>query len=243
MAAWKGHAPDFFPAAWQFWSNDLFLSSGLGVLNFIMINLKVVVFGFLVSFLGCRGLLAQTFLNVGADSQSGQLDGVRYESCGVSYFLDENRVYLCYRQREEGDLVVGEQVWGVDAPVTKTYPDGALVARMVLAIEDDGKKARYLEFPKEAFRTVTYPHTGNKRAGDTTALAIVLTSEKVLTVFLTGGDGAGSYRLNWEVNVKENKVRMILQESEINIVGKVGPWLELKEIEQPKIKVDRRAKR
>ena len=208
-----------------------------------MINLKVVIFGFLFSFLGCLGLSAQTFLNVGADSQSGRLDGVRYESCGVSYFLDESRVYLCYRQREEGDLIVGERVWGADEPVTPTYPKGELVARMVLGLESYGKKTRYLEFPKEAFRTVTGPNIGKSGAGGRTALAIVLTSEKVLTVYLTGGDGAGSYRLNWEVDVKENKVRLIAQENEINIVGKVGPWLDLKEIEQPKVEVDPQAEK
>ena len=175
-------------------------------------------------------------MNVGAVSKFGSLDGVRFESCAVSPFLDDQRIYVCYRTRMDQDLLVGERVLGVDDPVTATYPDRDLVSRVVLALEThfDDSKTQFFEFPQEAYRILTHPHLGSGYSGRRTNLAIALMGDR-LVVFMSGGDGAGSYRINWEINVKERKVRRIVQAAEMNAVGETGQWLDLKEILEPSI--------
>jgi len=174
-------------------------------------------------------------MSVGAEPQFGTLDGVEYESCAVSPFLNDQRIYLCYRKRVDGDLVVGERVLGADMPVEDTYPE-RVVSRIVLAMEShfDRSETLYFEFPKEAYRDLTHPHLGPIFASDRTHLAIVLQAGN-LTVFMSGGDGAGSYRVNWIINAKDLKVRRLDSVGEGDDVSRTGPWLELKPIPTPKV--------
>ena len=185
-------------------------------------------------FLGCFAS-AEPLLSVGAEPQFGTLDGVDFESCAVSPFLSDQRIYLCFRKRIDGDLVVGERVLGADEPVNETDPEH-VISRVVLALENhfDSSKTLYYEFPKEAYRDLTFPHLGPVFSSDRTHLAIVLQAE-TLTVYMSGGDGAGSYRVNWIIDAKNLKVRRLDSVGEGDEVSRTGPWLELKHIPTPKV--------
>jgi hypothetical protein len=187
-------------------------------------------------FLGCFAS-AQPLLSVGAKPQFGTLDGVDYESCAVSPFLSDQRIYLCYRKRVDGDLVVGERVLGADMPVNETYPE-RVISRVVLALENhfDDSKTLYYEFPKEAYRDLTYPNLGPIYSSGRTHLAIVLQAGN-LTVYMSGSDGAGSYRVNWIISAKDFKVRRLDSVGEGDEVDRKGPWLDLKKIPEPHVAV------
>ena len=177
----------------------------------------------------------QPLVSVGAVSKRGLLDGAEFDSCAVSPFLNDYRIYLCYRKRIDGDLVIGERVLGSDEPVNEKDPE-RVISRMVFAMEDsfDQSKTLFFEFPKEAFRDLTFPHLGPVFDGGRTHLAIVLQSE-ILTVFMSGGDGAGSYKVNWIIDAKECRMRRLESVGEGDEVTKTGPWLDLKKIPTAKV--------
>lgn len=179
---------------------------------------------------------AQPLMSVGAEPKLGTLDGVEFESCAVTPFLNNFRIYLCYRKRVDGDLVVGERVLGSDEPVKEHYPE-RVISRIVFAVENsfDQSQTLFFEYPKETFRDLKFPHLGPVFHGYRTHLAIVLQAQ-TLTVFMSGGDGAGSYKVNWVIDVKEHKVRRIDSVGEEgDDVSRTGSWLELKEIPTPKV--------
>jgi hypothetical protein len=179
----------------------------------------------------------QRVLMVGAVSEFGTLDGVEFESCAVTPFLDNQRIYLCYRKRVKGDLVVGENMLGRSEPVTAASPETVL-SKIVFQLEnsEDPNKRLFYEFPKETYRDLASFRLGPNFSGPgrETHLAVVLQSE-TLTVFMAGSDGGESYRVNWIINAKDHKVRRVDSSREGSEVFRTGPWLEMKEIPKPKI--------
>lgn len=187
--------------------------------------------------IACSADAQALILSVGAQSEFGTLDNVEFESVGVAPFLAMQRIYLCYRKRADGDLVVGERVLGVDNPVTKITPD-KVIHKIVLSLDNTSSRPRvttqFFEFPKELYRDLTDPFLGPKHSRMNTKLAIV-NQTQYLTVFMRGGDGAGSYKVNWVIDVKEHKVRRLDAPGERDSVFKDGPWVQMKEISAPKI--------
>jgi len=179
---------------------------------------------------------AQALMSVGAESKFGTLDNVEFESVAVSPFLDDQRIYLCYKNSADGDYEIGEQLLGSVGPVKKTDTSIRVIGRIVIAQEhpSEPRKTQFYEFPKESFRDLADPWLGPRFKGLRGKLAIVLQAE-TLTVFMSGSDGGEAYKVNWIIDVKEHKVMRIDSSAEGDRVNKKWPWVQLREISEPKI--------
>ncbi len=172
---------------------------------------------------------SENLLVIGSPPEFGTLDGVRYQRRTVAQVNQDQGVYMCFRDRQEGDFKIGERVFGSDMPVTATEPSG-VIHRIILELPASGDNRSYYEIPPELYRDLAQHHLGWQSRSQT--LFSIARKGSTLTIFLQGGDAAGSYLVNWII--EGHKARRVIAAGEAD-EGTSSPWLELKKIEKPNI--------
>jgi len=168
---------------------------------------------------------------IGSPPAFGTLDGVSFQRRIVEDVTSDMAVYMCFRDREEKDFKVGERVYGTDEPASATSPR-SVIHRIILEWPASGDKRSYYEVPNELYRDMAEHHLLCKWKSQT--LFSLARKGTMLTLFLHGGDAAGSYIVNWIIDLEKVLVRRVVAESEQD-AGPTGPWLKLKKIEKPNI--------
>jgi len=168
---------------------------------------------------------------IGSPPEFGTLDGVRFQRRIVQDVTSGLAVYMCFRDREERDFKVGERVYGIDEPASATSPTG-VIHRIILESPAYGDNRFYYEVPKELYRDMAEHHLNAESKAQT--LFSIARKGTALTLFLEGGDAAGSYAVNWIIDLEKDRVRRVVAESEQD-AGPSSPWLNLKKIEKPNI--------
>lgn len=172
---------------------------------------------------------AENILVIGSPPEFGTLDGVRFQRRTVAKVTQSQAVYMCFRDRQAGDFKIGERVFGSDMPVTATEPSG-VIHRIILELPASGDDRSYYEIPQELYRDLAEHHLNWQSKSQT--LFSIARKGATLTMFLQGGDAAGSYVVNWII--EGHKVRRVIAAGESD-EGRSSPWLELKKIDPPKI--------
>jgi hypothetical protein len=171
----------------------------------------------------------ENVLVIGSPPAFGTLDGVRFQRRTVAQVTQSQAVYMCFRDRQAGDFKIGERVFGSDMPATATEPSG-VIHRIILELPASGDNRSYYEIPPEFYRDLAEHHLNWQSKSQT--LFSIARKGATLTIFLQGGDAAGSYVVNWII--EGHKVRRVIAAGESDSGG-VDPWLELKKIDPPKI--------
>ena len=171
----------------------------------------------------------ENVLVIGSPPGFGTLDGVRFQSRTVAQVTQDQAVYMCFRDRQAGDFKIGERVFGSDMPATATEPSG-VIHRIILELPASGDNRSYYEIPPELYRDLAQHHLSLQSKSQT--LFSIARKGETLTIFLQGGDAAGSYVVNWII--EGHKARRVIAAGEWD-KGRSSPWVELKKIDPPKI--------
>lgn len=171
-------------------------------------------------------------VEIGARSDCGTLNGIPFESYAVAgHGGNIYWIYLCYRQRNEDDLTIGEVVYGAAFSVSEHIPD-TVIDRIALAVRKGPfGDIEYFQFPSEMYKDVTNPNFGGDSNRGYSALAL---NSHNLVVYHRGSDGAGSYTVNWIVDIKNMKVTRIIQGHEMP-TERYQAWVALEKIKSPDI--------
>lgn len=173
----------------------------------------------------------ENILFIGSPPRVGTLDGVKFQYRNVAYINDAYAVYMCYRERQENDFKIGERVFGSDMPATATQPQG-VIHRIVLEWPAYGPQRSYYEIPQELYRDMSEHHLEHQSKAQT--LFSLARKGSMVTLFLSGGDAAGSYAVNWIIDLETKRVRRIVAAGEWDEV-RPSPWIDLKKVEKPAI--------
>ena len=171
----------------------------------------------------------ENVLVIGSPPGFGTLDGIEFQRRTVAAVNQDQGVYMCFRNREAGDFKIGERVFGSDMPATATEPAG-VIHRIILELPASGGNRSYYEIPRELYRDLAEHHLNRQSKSQT--LFSIARKGATLTIFLQGGDAAGSYVVNWII--EGHKVRRVITAGESE-EGRSSPWVELKKIDPPKI--------
>jgi hypothetical protein len=196
--------------------------------------MKNIPLGFFSILLFYNSANAETVLKVASEPSFGTIDGIKYESRSISPFVAFYDIYISYRERRPGDFKADEYIWGtVFGEITPDFPN-RVIHQIVLGIQDPGDwgKVEYYAMPRSLYRDLSQPTLGEIYLGQT--LFALTLKNSTLTVYLCGSDAAGSYEVNWIIDIDKLLVRRLVQPGECEVKD-ISKWQKLIKINKPKI--------